>query len=108
MTFVEATERENTITVDGYSSAKTMKGAIADLGRYIKKHIDKGEGESLIEYKEESLVPAERSEGGYFLEVEDVAVATKINEKQAKLNTKTVTTSILYAESLNKKGGKET
>lgn len=85
MTFVETTERENTITVDGYSSAKTVKGAIADLGRYIKKHIDKGEGESLIEYKEESLAPAERSEGGYFLEVEDVAVATKLNEKTGEI-----------------------
>ena len=80
MTFVEVTENESTVTVDGYSSAKTVKGAIADLGRYIKKYIDKGEGEGLIEYKEECLTPVERSEGGYFLEVENVSVATRINE----------------------------
>lgn len=88
MTYVGTIERENTITVDGYSSAKTLKGAIADFGRYIKKHIDKGEGESMIEYKEESLVAAKNSEGGYFLEVEDVPCASTINEETDEMEYK--------------------
>lgn len=88
MTYTGVIERETTITVDGYSSAKTMKGAIADFGRYIKKHFSEGEGENLIEYKEECLLSANNSYGGYFLEVEEVPCASNWNEEKEEMEYK--------------------
>lgn len=79
ITYAGIIEREKTIIIDGYSSAKTVKGAIADFGRYIKKHVNEKEGKAMIEYKEECLCHSKNSEGGYFLEVEDVPCATNMN-----------------------------
>ena len=42
----------------------------------------------MIEYKEESLVAAKNSEGGYFLEVEDVPCASTINEETDEVEYK--------------------
>ena len=80
MTFVGVIDREHTSIVDGFSSAKTVKGAIADMGRYITKHLNKREGEGIIENKEDALFPAKDSEGGYYLEVEEVPCASQYNE----------------------------
>lgn len=80
MIFVGTVERTNTITIDGYSKAKTASGALSDFGRYIKAHISESEGQSIIDYKEESLIPASSSCGGYFLEIEEVPCATKYND----------------------------
>ena len=80
MIFVDTIERTNTITIDGYSKAKTVNGALSDLGRYIKTHISESEGQSIIDCKEESLIPASSSCGGYFLEIEEVPCATKYND----------------------------
>lgn len=88
ITYAGIIERKNTITVDGYSSAKTVNGAIADFGRYIKKHISEVEGESMIKYKEESLLAAKNSDGGYFLEVENVPCASTINEETDEVEYK--------------------
>lgn len=79
MVFFGIIDRKETITIDGYSKAKTVSGAIADLGRYIEKNISKTEGEAMKQYKLESLAKSETSEGGYFLEVEEVGCATRLN-----------------------------
>lgn len=68
MIFVGTIEREETFTVDGYSKAKTINGVLGDFGRYIRDNIS---------YREESLVPANVSDGGYFLEIEEVPCATR-------------------------------
>ena len=44
ITYAGIIEREKTIIIDGYSSAKTVKGAIADFGRYIKNTLMKEKG----------------------------------------------------------------
>lgn len=81
MIFVDTIEKTNTITIDGYSKAKTVNGALSDFGRYIKTHISESEGQAIIDYKEECLTPASSSCGGYFLEIEEVPCATKYNEQ---------------------------
>ena len=80
MIFVDTIERTNTITIDGYSKAKTVNGALSDFGRYIKSHISESEGQLIIDYKDEAQVTASGSDGGYFLEVEEVSCATKYNK----------------------------
>lgn len=77
MIFVGTIEREETVTVDGYSKAKTINGVLGDFGRYIRDNISKIEGEAILSYREESLVPANVSDGGYFLEIEEVPCATR-------------------------------
>ena len=58
-----------TITIDAYSSAKTVRGAISDFGRYILKHLGLAEGEWFIKDKKDMLFPMSESDKGYFLEV---------------------------------------
>lgn len=70
-----------TITIDAYSSAKTVRGAISDFGRYILKHLGLAEGEWFIKDKKDMLFPMSESGIGYFLEVQEVAYATRLNEK---------------------------
>ena len=81
-------ERENTITVDGYSDRKTFAGAVRDFGRYIEKHFHNGEGDAIISIVNDGIdefnqviVPAEESCGGYFFEVEEVECASCIDEE---------------------------
>lgn len=47
-TWVEVTERENTITIDGYTSNKTERGIIKDVARVVAKY-DKDEANALLE-----------------------------------------------------------
>ena len=53
ITSVEMIERENAIIVDGISSSKTVKEAVADFERYIREHIDKND--SIINEEEFSF-----------------------------------------------------
>lgn len=80
MKFVGAIERPLTITVDGYSTAKTINGAIADFGRYISKHFSQSEGEALIQFKSECL-SGFVCKDEYALEVEDVPCASNWNDE---------------------------
>ena len=88
MTYTGIIDRETTITADGYSSAKTLKGAIADMGRWMIKHVSKTEGEALVEYKDEYLLPASESCGGFFLEAEEVSCACEWNEEKDEMEYK--------------------
>lgn len=82
-------ERENTITVDGYSDRKTFAGAIRDFGRYIEKQYHNGEGDAIISILNDGIdehnqiiVPAkEAGKYGYFFEVEEVECASDIDEE---------------------------
>lgn len=86
LAYVEAIERENTITIDGFKSNKTLRGLIKDVSRAVEKY-DKDESKSLIECLEYGLdeynnpfLKASESDGGYFFEYEEVPCATRYNE----------------------------
>lgn len=67
-----------TATVDGYSNRKSKTAAIKEMGRYIRKYINKEEGQSIIDYPEEcpTISPSE-----YFLITEEVPCASYFDEK---------------------------
>lgn len=85
MKYVGIIEREDTITVDGYSKAKTLKGALNDIGRFIENKLDEGEGKLLQvsnkEDAEEVLTIGNHSYSEYGIEVEEVGCATKVDEE---------------------------
>ncbi|MEY8352572.1 hypothetical protein AALB39_04355 [Lachnospiraceae bacterium 54-53] len=84
MKYVGAIERQDTMTVDGYSNAKTINGAISEFGRYIVKHFSKSEGSALIENKQECLCfPVVDNE--YFFTIEEVPCATQWNEESEEM-----------------------
>lgn len=86
MKFVGAIERPDTITVDGYSNAKTINGAISEFGRYIAKHFSESEGSNITEYKQESLCsPSEEEASSYFFTIEEVPCAAQWNEKTEEM-----------------------
>lgn len=93
-TWVEVTERENTITIDGYTSNKTERGIIKDVARVVAKY-DKDEADALLECLKMGLdeynnpfVKASESEGGYFFEYEEVGCATRYNEETDEVEYK--------------------
>jgi hypothetical protein len=85
--FADSIERENTITVDGYSDRKTINGAVKDFGRYIEKKYHNGEGQTIIDIVNDGIsetnspfASAQSSDGGYFFEIEEVPCASRYNE----------------------------
>lgn len=78
-------QTDNTTVIDGYTTAKTVKGAIADVGRFIASHVDKGEGEAILHNPDEALQPEATSCGGYFFELEEVGGACQINEETEEM-----------------------
>lgn len=81
LAYVDAIVRENTITVDGYTTNKTERGVIKDAARAIEKY-DKEEAKALLSFLEWGIfVKAANSDGGYFFEYEEVPCATKYNEE---------------------------
>lgn len=85
MKFVGITEREGTVTIDGYSSRKSLEAAIKEMGRWIARNIDESEGNALVEYPIESLLKAEDSCGGFFLEAEEVGAASKWDDQTGEM-----------------------
>lgn len=85
MKYIGIIEKENTITVDGYSKAKTLKGALNDLGRFVENNIDESEGRLLQvankEEAEELIQIGNHSYSEYGIEVEEVGCATKVDEE---------------------------
>lgn len=84
MKFVGVVERSETMTIDGYSNAKTINGAIAEFGRYIAKHFSESEGSALVEYKQECLMNPS-SDSDYYLTIEDVPSASNWNEETEEM-----------------------
>ena len=83
MKYIDTIERLATITIDGYSTAKTIKGVLNDMGRYIEKNINADEGRFLqVANKEEAyefLSIGNHDESNWGVEVEEVGCATKID-----------------------------
>ena len=78
--------------VDGYTTRKTILGAVHEIGKAIAK-IDAGEGEVLTSVKTEAeakqaLVPNCFAEHGtsYCFELEEVACASEWNEEKQEMN----------------------
>lgn len=93
LAYVEAIERKDTITIDGYTSAKTERGIVADVARAVEKY-DKGEAEALrsclaygLDEYNHPFVKAENSDGGYFFEYEE-GNATRYNEETDEIEYK--------------------
>lgn len=84
MKFIGVIERLETITIDGYSNAKTVNGAISDLGRYVMKHFSKSEGEALIQFKSECL-SGFACKDEYMLTIKEVPCATNWNEETEEM-----------------------
>ncbi len=85
MTFTGIIDRDSTVTIDGYSNRKTAKAAIKEFGRWIAKHVNEDEGKAIMDYPEESLLPASESCGGYFLEIEKVPGASEWDEEKEEM-----------------------
>lgn len=94
LAFVEAIVREETITIDGYTSNKTMKGIIKDVARALEKY-DMGEAEEMHTMSKEfdiefnnPFLEASASDGGYFFEYEEVPCASSWNEEKEEMEYK--------------------
>ena len=94
LAYVDAIVRENTITVDGYTTNKTECGVIKDVARAIEKY-DKEEAKALLAFLEGGIneyntpfVKANNSGGGYFFEYEEVSCATRYNEETDEMEYK--------------------
>lgn len=94
LAYIEAIERKDTITIDGYTSAKTERGIIADVARAVEKY-DKGEAEGLrsclangLDKYNHPFVKSENSDGGYFFEYEEVSCASCWNEEKEEMEYK--------------------
>lgn len=85
MKFVGAVDRPLTMTIDGYSNAKTINGAISEYGRYIMKHFSESEGSALVEYKQECLIFPNDNDGGYFFTIEEVPSASNWNDETEEM-----------------------
>jgi len=94
LAYVDAIVREDTITVDGYTSNKTERGIIKDVARAIEKY-DQGESNFLLEMLKmgideynDPFVKVANSGGGYFFEYEEVPCATRYNEETDEVEYK--------------------
>lgn len=94
LAFVGVIEREDTITVDGYTTNKTEKGIIKDVARAIRKY-SKTESDSLMECVknydpdfDSPFLKGSESFGGYFFEYEEVPCASSWNEETQEVEYK--------------------
>lgn len=93
LAYVGVIERENTITIDGYTSNKTERGVIKDVARAIEKY-DKGEADFLLEMLkmgiDECNNPFVKNVDGnsYCFEYEEVPCATMYNEETDEVEYK--------------------
>ena len=82
-TFVEIIDRPETLTIDGYSSAKTLNGVMHDIARLMKDICPREIQTFMTKGKQDAIdlldCTPESSEGGFFIQVEDVSCASQIN-----------------------------
>ena len=91
-TFVGIINRPETLTIDGYSSAKTINGVMHDIAR-IMKSICPNEVQTFMtkgKQDAENLLDCtpEVSEGGFFVEVEEASCASQLNEDTDEMEYK--------------------
>lgn len=90
LAYVGVIEREDTITIDGYTSNKTEKGIVKDVARAVRKYSE-SEADCLLETIKRGETPflnATDSCGGYFFEYEESHCATKYNEETDEVEYK--------------------
>lgn len=94
LAYVGAIERENTITIDGYTSNKTEKGIIKDVARAVAIY-SKDEAEALLGFLKTGLdeynnpfIKSTGSEDSFFFEYEEVPCATRYNEDTDEVECK--------------------
>ena len=92
-TFLGIIDRPTTLTIDGYSSAKTLRGVMHDIARTLKR-IYPNESGTFEDIRTEQdaiyllgCTPKE-SEGGFFVEVEEVSCASQINQNTDEMEYK--------------------
>ena len=83
-TFVDIINRSTTITVDGYSNAKTLNGVMHDIAK-IMKNICPNEVQTFMTKGKQDAIDllcctSEISEDGFFVEIKNVPCASKANE----------------------------
>lgn len=88
-TFVTRTERKDTLTIDGYTTAKSVLGIIKDIGRELKD-IMPDESFIFLNCKDnnsakEFLLSSSESYGGYYLEIENVGCACIYDQKEDRM-----------------------
>jgi len=78
MIFTEKTEINGIIKIDGYSKAKTIKGALKDLAREVKKH-NETEGNAITYVLEDTIgILNQRFNGStYYIDCEEVSCASR-------------------------------
>ena len=91
-TFLGIIDRPTTLIIDGYSSAKTINGVMHDIARIMKKVLPNEYEPFMTANKEEAEnllgCTPEVSEGGFFVEVEEVPCACQINEDTDEMEYK--------------------
>ncbi len=91
-TFVEIIDRPETMTIDGYSSAKTLNGVMHDIARLIIDICPHEVQTFMTKGKQEAIdlldCTPKGSEGGFFIQVEDVSCASRINEDTDEIEYK--------------------
>jgi hypothetical protein len=79
-TFVDIIDRQTTLIIDGYSSAKTINGVMHDIAKIMKKVLPNEYDTFMTKNKEEAEnlldCTPEGSKGGFFIQVEDVSCAS--------------------------------
>lgn len=82
-----------TMTIDGYSTAKTILGVVRDIEREVAK-IESIKNQSSWysctskKEAEELLLTANNSYGGFYLEIEEVGCASQMNEDTDEMEYK--------------------
>lgn len=83
-TFIDIIDRQTTLIIDGYSSAKTINGVMHDIAKIMKKVLPNEYATFMTKNKEEaeSLLECtpKVSYGGFFVEIEEVFSASQINK----------------------------
>lgn len=83
MTFVETEIRNGMVNLDGYSTRKTLRGALKDLAREVAK-IDKGEADGITNYMDDTLEMVlegmTNEPGAWYIEAVEVGCASRFNE----------------------------
>lgn len=91
-TFVDIIDRQTTLIIDGYSSAKTINGVMHDIAKLMKDICPREVQTFMTKGKQEAeeilQCTPKGSEGGFFIEVEEVFGASQINKDTDEIEYK--------------------
>ncbi len=91
-TFIDIIDRSETLIIDGYSSAKTLNGVMHDIARLMKNICPCEVQTFMTKGKQDAIdllnCTPKGSEGGFFVEVEEVFGASQINKDTDEIEYK--------------------